>query len=89
MTRDQGPLCPAMPVNGALSQEVYTAASHGASGQDTEEFPGPAGETGGCGQGGTEQHQRGILGESSVFVLFSSEALLWAVTPQHIPLEAL
>lgn len=41
----------------------------GASSLDTEELPGSAGETGGCGRGGTERHCRGVCGESSVFFL--------------------
>lgn len=82
MTRGRGPLCPDMPVKGALSQAVYCTASHGASSLDTEELPGPAGETGGWGRGGTKWHCRGVYSESSVLFLSlkcCSELYRWIV----------
>lgn len=52
-----------------VSYPRQCTASHGAAGLDTEELPGPAGETRGCEQGGTEWLCCGICGESKVMFL--------------------
>lgn len=46
-------------------------ARYGAAGLDTEGLPGPAGETGGCGRAGAEQHCWGVFGESTFMFLLS------------------